>query len=259
MYQNALVGRATVTNLVLVPGNNSVAGEFHYGPTDPTNSDLVTQYLQRPSYKEGSTDLIPIFIKGDSQSSPYGSLVEALEGVTINSAFPGLGTKLVNFIQVNIDFVTAFCNDTVAIQFKINNTLSTQIFVINLDALAAQPRGDNYASLTSATLQPTPFPAAANSITGFSQNIPNVVLLKGLIGSLPILTNQFDPTKGLDLVRDEVQSKLRALILTLGLGRLPRSEHLSSRPRATLSRSSSTTRTLSPTVRSGPLVLCGFC
>lgn len=122
LYNNVQVGRATVNPLDLVPGQNSLPGEFHYAPPDPNQSDLVTQYLQRPAYAEGPSGLIPITVIGDAQSSPYASFIEGLEGIKLAATFPGIGAQLVNYVHIQIDLVQALCNDTVDVAVKVGRS-----------------------------------------------------------------------------------------------------------------------------------------
>lgn len=105
---------------MLVPGQNTIQGYLHYAPPNPLFSDVLTEFLQRPAY--GSSDPIPIVISGDGQSSPYASLIEALEGVTIAATFNGISARLVAEIAVKLDVVVAFCTDKFSIQFKVNLT-----------------------------------------------------------------------------------------------------------------------------------------
>lgn len=104
-YDNVKIGRAAIDvslstydhaysrsdscfypqNLNLVPGENSIDTEFHYMPddaNDTTAQGFITDFLQ-------SSDNLPLTIKGDDDSSPYGSLVPALEGISLSSSLTG--------------------------------------------------------------------------------------------------------------------------------------------------------------------------
>lgn len=104
----------------LVPGQQDYAAEFHYQPNDA--NDTVAQSLLS-SYLE-STDAIPLTIKGDSESSPYASLVPALEGVALTSSFNGIGTRLVTHINVYITALT-LVDSLVTIDLDAHNPLGT--------------------------------------------------------------------------------------------------------------------------------------
>lgn len=76
---DTLVGRAYVDPLNLLEGSNTLPTEFHYMPSDPSNTvaqSLLTAYLKQ-------TGQIPLTIDGDTSSSPYGALQTALDGVSL--------------------------------------------------------------------------------------------------------------------------------------------------------------------------------
>ena len=59
-----------------------VATEFHYDPdsaNDTIAQSLLLEFLQ-------SVDTLPLSIKGDQSSSPYSSLVPALEGISLTTS-----------------------------------------------------------------------------------------------------------------------------------------------------------------------------
>jgi hypothetical protein len=71
--------------LNLVPGENSISAEFHYEPdnaNDTTAQSFLSEFIQ-------TGDSLPLTIKGDSSSSPYPSLVPALEGISLTSSLTG--------------------------------------------------------------------------------------------------------------------------------------------------------------------------
>lgn len=224
MYEGVYVGRAMFASLALVPGPNTLAGELHYAPVDPTQSDLLTQYLQRPTF--GSTELIPVSIKGDAQSTPYGSLLEGMEGVTADTALSGIGPRLAADVLVQADIATVLCKHTVSMQIKVRGVLRRNggcadsrprcegpkclrhcnfcrtsrcprrsgksaigPFGMLLMSRVPQPRGNNYASATSARISPTPLAVAPRSTSDWSPPIPNVQMMKDLMGTFPLLMN----------------------------------------------------------------------
>ena len=84
-YKGVQFGRAAIDNLNLVPGDNTIQTEVHYAPdnaNDTTAQEFVTELLQ-------TGDDIPVTIKGDGDSSPFASLVPALEGVEISTSVKG--------------------------------------------------------------------------------------------------------------------------------------------------------------------------
>lgn len=100
-------------------------------PSDPTAQDLLAQYLE-------VKDQIPLTIKGDSSSSPYGSLQPALSGVTLETSFPGQGLPLVNDIVIYFDLVQGLCMSTVNIETRLDNHLETSITLLQLSGKAYQ-------------------------------------------------------------------------------------------------------------------------
>lgn len=69
----------------LVPGENSMAGEFHYEPADANDTvaeSFLTSFVQ-------SGDVLPLTVQGDSASSPFTSLNPALEGVMLQTSVTG--------------------------------------------------------------------------------------------------------------------------------------------------------------------------
>lgn len=84
-YQGVQLGRAVIDPLNLVPGDNTLQTVFHYEPADANDTTaqaFVTELLQ-------TDDDIPLTIKGDSESSPFASLVPALEGTEISTSLKG--------------------------------------------------------------------------------------------------------------------------------------------------------------------------
>ncbi len=95
-YKEVLLGRAVLDNLDLVPGENTVPTEFHYQPNDANDTTaqaFLTEFLQ-------TGDDIPLTIKGDGDSSPFASLVPALEGVEISTSLKGKQVLLPAFRPV---------------------------------------------------------------------------------------------------------------------------------------------------------------
>ncbi|KIJ47323.1 hypothetical protein M422DRAFT_164299, partial [Sphaerobolus stellatus SS14] len=84
-FENVQIGRAVIDEFDLVPGMNVVPSEFHYMPAD-SNDTTAQSFL---SSFLVSADTLPLTIKGDSASSPFGSLVPALEGVSLSTSLKG--------------------------------------------------------------------------------------------------------------------------------------------------------------------------
>ena len=85
-YKDVLLGRAVIDPLNLVPGDNVISTEFRYAPNDANDTTaqaFLTEFLQ-------TDDTIPLTIKGDGDSSPFASLVPALEGAEITTSLKGV-------------------------------------------------------------------------------------------------------------------------------------------------------------------------
>ena len=84
-YQGVMLGHAVLDPLDIHPGSNVVPAQFHYAPldaNDTTAQSFITDFLQ------SSTEL-DLTIKGDANSSPFASLIPALEGVEIATGMKG--------------------------------------------------------------------------------------------------------------------------------------------------------------------------
>src|SRR5712691_8617822 len=71
--------------LNLVPGENTISAGFHYQPdnaNDSTSQSFLHEFIQ-------TSNSLLLSIKGDTSSSPYPSLVPALEGVSLSSSLTG--------------------------------------------------------------------------------------------------------------------------------------------------------------------------
>jgi hypothetical protein len=76
---------STLQTIDLVPGENTIPTEFHYEPDDA--NDTVAQSFLSEFIQTGDT--LPLFINGDKSSSPFPSLVQALEGVSLSTRLDG--------------------------------------------------------------------------------------------------------------------------------------------------------------------------
>lgn len=78
------------------------------------------------AYLEKKDD-IPISIKGDANSLPYGSIKQALSGVTLDAAIPGIGAALITQVRVYIDLVTTPIDNQVSVDFDVTNPLDVDL------------------------------------------------------------------------------------------------------------------------------------
>ncbi|KAH8992759.1 hypothetical protein EDB86DRAFT_3078965 [Lactarius hatsudake] len=178
LYKDVKIGRAAINTLNLFPGENTVATEFHYEPdnaNDTTAQSFLSQFLQ-------SGDALPLSIKGDQSSSPYSSLVPALEGVSLTSSLAGFNAPpIITHINVYVP-LSAVVDSLVSIDFDIANPLDTDMHVTFAQADAGVD-GETFARFD----QPfTGFSVPARG-TANSGKFGNVLLTKGALRSLPII------------------------------------------------------------------------
>ncbi|KAH9083581.1 hypothetical protein EDB83DRAFT_2511885 [Lactarius deliciosus] len=177
-YKDVKIGRAAINTLNLFPGENTVATEFHYEPdnaNDTTAQSFLSQFLQ-------SGDAVPLSIKGDQSSSPYSSLIPALEGVSLTTSLAGLNAPpIITHINVYVP-LSAIVDSLVSIDFDIANPLDTDMHVTFAQADAGVD-GETFARFD----QPfTGFSVPARG-TANSGKFGNVLLTKGALRSLPII------------------------------------------------------------------------
>ena len=126
-YEGYEVGRAYVSELSLLPGDNDVTAEFRYWPGDRSEAralKLLELYLEPlNSGAGGSSDpqTAPLTIGGQPQVNnypitPYDSLLLALEGVSATSTLPGIGARLVTSLDVKIDLLVALVTNGATVE-----------------------------------------------------------------------------------------------------------------------------------------------
>lgn len=94
-FKGVILGRAAIDTLDLVPGENTIATEFHYAPADANDTvaqSFLTEFLQ-------TDDSIPLTIQGDSDSSPFASLQPGLEGVELMTSLKGASQCFTHIIS----------------------------------------------------------------------------------------------------------------------------------------------------------------
>ena len=177
-YKDVMLGRAVIDPLNLVPGDNVLPTEFHYAPSDANDTTaqaFLTEFLQ-------SSDAIPLSIKGDGSSSPFASLVPALEGAQISTSLTGLNVPaVVTHINAYITLDTLVTN-MITIDFDIANPLDTDMEITFLQ-VDSGVNGQTYAHFDQAFDN---FVIPAHS-TRNSGSVKNVLLTKGALASLVII------------------------------------------------------------------------
>jgi hypothetical protein len=105
----------------LKPGENVLATEFRYEPDDANDTTaqmFLTRFIQ-------SGDNLDLSVEGDKESTPFGSLQVALDGVTLETSITGL----------NHPNIIARAHVTITLESLVTNLVSVEFFVTNpLDA-----------------------------------------------------------------------------------------------------------------------------
>ncbi|KAI9066059.1 hypothetical protein FKP32DRAFT_1566723 [Trametes sanguinea] len=178
IYKGVMLGRAAIDTLDLVPGENTIATEFHYAPADANDTTaqaFLTEFLQ-------TDDDIPLTIKGDSDSSPFASLQPGLEGVELSTSLKGLNVPpIVTHINAYITLDTLVDN-FVTIDFDIANPLDTDM-EITFTQVDSGLNGEIYAHFDQA-FDSFVIPAHGTANSG---SVPNVLLTQGAIATLGII------------------------------------------------------------------------
>ncbi|KIK99094.1 hypothetical protein PAXRUDRAFT_30734 [Paxillus rubicundulus Ve08.2h10] len=177
-YDDVMIGRAAFSTFKLLPGENTMAGEFHYEPAD-ANDTVAQAFLT--SFVQGDS-VLPLTVKGDSASSPFVSLEPALEGVTLQTSVTGLNVPpIITHIYPTISVETLVTNE-VELSFDIYNPLEADLVIefVQADGLI---NGEIYAHFDQAFSNFVIPPGQ----TVNSGQFPHVKLVQGAVASLPII------------------------------------------------------------------------
>ena len=165
-----------------MPGTNNAPTVFEYYPNDPNDTvaqSFLTNFIQ-------STAPLALTVKGDSQSSPYGSLGPALEGVTLQTSINGINDQpIITGVTVSISLETLIDN-FVDTSFTIYNPLQTDIVITFVQA-DASVNGEIYAHFDQ-TFDNFVVPAGGTASSG---TFGNVLLTQGAIASLAIIPDGY--------------------------------------------------------------------
>lgn len=178
-YQGTQVGESVVPAFNLVPGGNTLAAEFRYHPAN-ANDTVAQSFLQSYLEQGGS---VPVTIHGDSNSASFESLVPALEQTALSSGVPGISAKIVTKINVYLSFTGALATGEVEIDFDAYNPLDCDLELVHVQSDSGI-NGETYAQFTWI---PGSFVIPSKG-TANSGRIPHVKLVKGVLGSLPLLS-----------------------------------------------------------------------
>lgn len=214
LFSGVVVGRAEIPVLGLIPGSNLVQSYFYYAPAnanDTTAQQLLNRYVQ-PSLSDGtSRQDAPLVIDGtqgpQTNLTPYDSLRPALAGVRLTTTLEGIASRIVTHINVYLTAKTLLTglpnllglpgapNPVVEIDLTAQNQLQTNLYIVALQTSAkiagSTPRdASNPDAMVSYTF-PSPFGVNAGG-SATSPRVPDVVLPKGLLQSLPVIGKDLD-------------------------------------------------------------------
>lgn len=106
-FEGQLIGSVVLGDLLLIPDANELATEVRYAPTG--GASTVAGELLLANYVQGIVSNVSIV--GTPNSSPYGSLQEALQAVSIQTTIPPLQqaliTKACSFSSLSLSFSLA--------------------------------------------------------------------------------------------------------------------------------------------------------
>ncbi|KAH9961311.1 hypothetical protein BC827DRAFT_1260505 [Russula dissimulans] len=171
-YKDVKIGRAAIDV------SSFTQSEFHYQPdnaNDTTAQSFLTEFIQ-------TGDTLPLSIKGDLSSSPYLSLVPALEGVSVSASLAGLAAPpIITHINAYIP-LSVLVDNLIFVDFDITNPFDTNMH-ITFAQVDAGVDGETYAHFDQ-TFPSFPVPARGTANSG---KFGNVLLTKGSVDSLLII------------------------------------------------------------------------
>ncbi|KAK0557527.1 hypothetical protein OC844_005558 [Tilletia horrida] len=202
-YSETYVGRTNIDSLDLMPGNNTVNAVFRYSPeqaSNPTAQELLQKYIQPVDGRTGAQTAI-IDVHGvpgiQPPATPYESLTDALDGVSISTKVEGLGARIVTQVQVGIDMVNLFSGPGGFAQgsaiISAQNYLPVDITLTHIKSAVSgyDSEGGNPVSLTAATLDTDlSFKLPTSGTTG----IPGTSVDSNKIFPVPITVPLFNPS-----------------------------------------------------------------
>jgi hypothetical protein len=131
LFQNRVIGRALINDILLVPGENRVPTQILYSPQGAENVRAGQTLLE--NYVQNITS--DATVQGTSQTTPIPSLIQALSGITLTAQIPPLMKLIVvqAFLEVPRDIAqTGIAQASVLIA----NPFTASINIIQLYAQA---------------------------------------------------------------------------------------------------------------------------
>ncbi|CAD6973942.1 unnamed protein product [Tilletia controversa] len=108
------VGRTNIDSLNLLPGENKVNGVFRYQPANPASTEaqqLLEKYLEPlngGTQPQNATITVRGFSGANPPPTPYESLEDALNGVSLKAEVQGLGARIVTKVTIGLDVANLF-------------------------------------------------------------------------------------------------------------------------------------------------------
>lgn len=218
IYKGLNLNRAVLTDKTVKPGLNVLAGNAIVKvPEGSRNDTRFMEFLQKivqPQTGHGKAELpyhIPLTVDGSRGTSgepmsPYESLIPALSHVKLDGKLPGLGKRLIQHLDVLIDVLQLFSGPGglpygwLYVTFSNNLPVPLMLYNFLVDAYKTDSgytpynHPDRYTAFNAWSHCPIPAAKATLEDPGKYKCGPwrNILLTKGLIGSLPVLLHNVD-------------------------------------------------------------------
>ncbi|GAA95808.1 hypothetical protein E5Q_02465, partial [Mixia osmundae IAM 14324] len=151
-FENTLIGTADITNLVLVPGQNTIATAVHYSPQGDAAVAVGQMLLE--NYVQGVASAT--IIVGTDTTTPIESLQQALGTIRLNTIIPPLMQNLIT--QANLVFPLDIVQTGRALAtFNLDNPFTAAINLNAVNAFATYPLTSpalQLGNITESTLNP---------------------------------------------------------------------------------------------------------
>ncbi|PVF99379.1 hypothetical protein CPB86DRAFT_293734 [Serendipita vermifera] len=149
----ALLGTATMPNLHLVRGDNTIAATSQFKPNDtPEGTETLRRFL--------AAENTVLQIKGYDGSTTYASLLPAFRSMDVQSELPGLQTKLLNSAKLTVLPTTGRENNIAHTQVALNDPFTSGFTVVTVKSTV------DYSGMTLGKIeQDTNFQCAGKATT----------------------------------------------------------------------------------------------
>lgn len=132
LFQDHLVGRASVPGLKLIPGDNKVSTAIYYQPVGQAN--LQSGQLLLENYIQNVTSAVTV--AGDTLSTAIDSLKQALGGIVLNSNLPALDQLIIASTKLEVPSDVAERHGLSSALVTINNPFTASLHILQVQAQA---------------------------------------------------------------------------------------------------------------------------